>query len=323
MTMKPMPIRVDRFLTVRLFGPLARLNKSKGLRIPILMYHSICDERETTLPYYRVNTSPMRFAEHMKWLHDNGYEVIGLSAAVALISGQPSETATGKQQPHPKNLQGVLPSDRPMAESADPTCRKYVVLTFDDGYRDFYTEAFPVLKRYGYTSTVFLPTAFIDGGNRGLLGKQHLSWKQVQQLHAEGVAFGSHTVNHPQLSHLKLDEVDDELRRSKEIIEAHMCQSTGARVKLDSFCYPFKFPDHDRGFVRSLRSRLEDAGYGCCATTRVGTMAEGEDSFFLKRIPANSLDDPGFFELKLEGGYDWLGKVQYGWKSIVRNKVRG
>lgn len=319
--MNGMSLRLDRILTLYFFGPLSRFVKPKGLRIPILMYHSICDETETDHPYYRINTSPARFAEQMKYLHDNGYSVISLSKAMALISNGQSGTAIRNRQPQESDMQAVLPSDRPIAESTHQAYYKYVVLTFDDGYRDFYTEAFPVLKKYSFTGTVFLPTAFIGGRKPGLLGKQHLTWEQVLELHAEGIAFGSHTVNHPQLSDLKLDELEYELRRSKETIENHINKSTDKPINLDSFCYPYKFPDHDPTFVPILRNGLKSAGYECCATTRIGTMREDKDGFFLKRIPVNSLDDPGFLKLKLEGGYDWLGKVQSGWKSIAGNKV--
>jgi peptidoglycan/xylan/chitin deacetylase (PgdA/CDA1 family) len=319
--MNSMPLRLDRSLTLYFFGPLSRFFKSKGLRIPILMYHSICDETERGHPYYWINTSIARFAEQMKYLYNNGYIVISLSEAVTLISKCKSETAIRKRQAQKSNLQAVLPSDHPIAESTNHNHDKYVVLTFDDGYRDFYTEAFPLLKRHNCTGTVFLPTAFIDGQKRGLLGKEHLTWEQVLELHAKGIAFGSHTVNHPQLSGLKLDELEYELRSSRETIEKHINKSTNKSTDMDSFCYPYKFPDHDPCFVRVLRNELKGAGYRSCATTRVGTMAEDDDCFFLKRIPVNSLDDPRFLKLKLEGGYDWVGKVQYGWKSVASNKI--
>jgi hypothetical protein len=63
--------RFDRALTLSLFGPLTSLTIAKGPHIPILMYHSISDDREDGVhPYYRVNTSPAVFAEHMKYLQE-------------------------------------------------------------------------------------------------------------------------------------------------------------------------------------------------------------------------------------------------------------
>ena len=102
------------------------------------MYHSISEEIEDLVrPYYRVTTSPRRFAMHMRWLKDNHYDVISLSDAVDRLAA------------------GKLGSDRS------------VVLTFDDGFQAFQTAAWPVLQTLGFRATVFLPTAFIgDAGVR-------------------------------------------------------------------------------------------------------------------------------------------------------------
>jgi hypothetical protein len=79
--------RIDRFLTLSLFHPLHRLIRSdKGARIPILMYHSISDDKENKVhPYYRTVTSPEVFADHMRFLYENGYRAISLSEAVAVL----------------------------------------------------------------------------------------------------------------------------------------------------------------------------------------------------------------------------------------------
>ena len=195
-----MPFRIDRLLTLYLFGPLSRLRKPKGLRVPILMYHSISDEPEKGHPYYWINTSPARFAEQMKFLHDNNYRVISLSDAVDLIREQGSPSGSPDRSSHHSNLPSFQSSGvaTPSADSQLSTRNshpassfhnstippfhhsssqsagissshhsnlpsfqssgsdRYVVLTFDDGYRDFYTHAFPVfgnmgsLRRFSY-----------------------------------------------------------------------------------------------------------------------------------------------------------------------------
>jgi peptidoglycan/xylan/chitin deacetylase (PgdA/CDA1 family) len=99
------------------------------------------------------------------------------------------------------------------------TVNKLVVLTFDDGFRDFYTQACPMLKQYGFFATVFLPTALIDDGRKSLKGKDHLSGEDVRDLHNNGVAFGSHTVTHLQLRILQKHEIEYEIKWSKEVIE--------------------------------------------------------------------------------------------------------
>ena len=278
-------MRLDRFLTLYIFGPLARLRKPRGLRIPILMYHSISDDPESGHPYYWINTSPALFADHMRYLADHGYEVIPLSTAVAMIRGFSLNT---KHQ-----------------------TLNTVVLTFDDGYADFFSAAFPVLQRHGFTATVFLPTDYIDGTKPGLRGKQHLTWDQVRELQEQGITFGSHTCSHPQLSDLPPGDAERELLVSRRVFD-------GQRVACAStFCYPFRFPEQNTGFVERFNETLQRVEYEACASTRIGTINAADDIFALKRIPVNSGDDLPLFSAKLSGGYDWLSTLQILAKKLV------
>jgi len=265
----------------------------KGIRIPILMYHSISDEPETGHPYFWINTSPRLFAEHMKFLRDNDYKVISLSEAVEIISQTSKDPTPNTQHTKPR----------------------YMVLTFDDGYRDFYTHAFPILKQFGFSPTVFLPTDFISGEKPGLKGKDHLGWGEVKELHSQGVFFGSHTATHTQLKMLRQDEIEREIRISKETIEDRI----GCYV--DSFSYPYRFPEQDKNFIRNLKNTLLKAGYRNGVSTRLGTAGSPKDTYFLKRLPINSDDTIPFFQAKLEGGFDWLHKLQFLFKQLKRISV--
>lgn len=286
-------MRADRFLTLYLFGPLTRVFQRKSeLRIPILMYHSISDTDETGVhPYYRLCTSPKVFTDQMQYLHENNYSVISLSDAVDLISA----TQSSPQRPYDSTTQRLNDS---IAQQP-----KYVVLTFDDGYKDFYTDAFPSLKQYGYPATVFLPTDYIGNGLAGLRCKQHLTWKEVRELQIQGIVFGSHTCSHPQLYDASSAALKDELARSRSTIET----KTGA---CDGFCYPYKFPDQDGHFVAVLTKDLKSTGYTYGVSTRIGTVNKLTDLFSLKRVPVNSGDDLPLFQAKLEGRYDWLYNFQ-------------
>lgn len=250
-----MSLRLDRLLTLYFFGPLSRFRKPKGLRVPILMYHSISNERETRHPYYWINTSPARFSEHMKYLHDNGYEVIPLSTAVEMIRScptsdlRPPTSCSCNPQPVTRNPQ---PSVLSTPNTRHPTPR-YVVLTFDDGYLDFYTHAFPILQQYGFTATVFLPTAFIDGKRPGIRGKEHLNWDQVRELYSAGIDFGSHTVNHPQLHDLDWPEIEYELRASKEEIESQLNFSSAQTLSVN------RHPETGNGLFVSLPTNTQQS----------------------------------------------------------------
>jgi peptidoglycan/xylan/chitin deacetylase (PgdA/CDA1 family) len=122
--------------------------------------------------------------------------------------------------------------------------------------------------------------------------------------------FGSHTVTHPILKEVAHDQLEAELRDSKATIENEL------GFAIDSFAYPYAFPQHDREFVQRLRGVLIEAGYQNGVSTVIGSTHGIEDRFSLKRLPANSWDDPSLFAAKLNGDYDWLGNVQSLSKSL-------
>jgi len=271
--------RFDRLATLYFFCPLQRYALAGESGIPILMYHSISEvTEERAHPYYWTATTPAIFADHMRHLHEQNYKTVSLQEAVNRI-----ETPGGKRE-------------------------KLAVLTFDDGYQDFYTHAFPALNRYGFSATVFLPTAYIGETSRSFKGTDCLTWNQVRDLGKAGIHFGSHTVTHPQLRTLRAEAIRDEVRCSKETIE----EKLGHRVL--SFAYPYALPETDRAFRRELRGILAEAGYEAGVSTTIGTADQTGDRFFLKRLPANSADDRRLFDAKLAGAYDWLHTLQYAWK---------
>ena len=263
--------RVDRLVSLYLSHPFVlTLGPSAGSRVPILMYHSISDNLfGMSHPYFQINTVPEVFSQQMRWLRNSGYRTSSLP-----------EVLTGLQ--------------------AGEDLSKTIVITFDDGYRDFYTDALPVLKQCGFTATIFLATDRIQHNPVRVEGADYLTWKDVRELHGEGISFGAHTVTHPDLRSLQPDQIEYELGRSKEIIEDHL------GVTVESFSYPHGFPEEDKDYTRYLEDVLCNLGYDHGVSTNLGRASRKSNRFFLPRIPVNSLDDPSFFQAKLQGGYDWL-----------------
>ena len=308
-------MRWDRFVTVNLVSPLVQYGLMKPHPgIPILMYHSISDgPEENVSPYYRTCTRHSRFREHLALLKSAGYQGVTLTAGLAWLQAITS----------------------PSSVLSAPTPPRPVVLTFDDGFRDFYTAAFPVLQEFGFSATMYLPTAFIQdpgprtndhgpttakhelpsrprpGRQQGkvssshpFVGKKFLTWPEVRQLHAAGIEFGSHTVNHPKLVDLDWPEIESEISKSKSEIKHQL----GAPVT--SFAYPYAFPQADKNFVEAFRQLLKRVGYESCVTTEVGRVRSGGDRFRLSRLPVNSADDDDLLLGKLAGNYDWLAFPQ-------------
>lgn len=278
-----MAFRLDRFLTLYFFHPLlSNVNRKSELRIPILMYHSISNDiKMGGHPYYEVCTSPKVFSSHMMFLHDNGYTSIALNDVAAIFA------------------QKKAPPSKP------------VCITFDDGFRDFLTEAFPVLTRHGFSATVFLVTSFVGDRRGGFKGRNCLTWDEIRYLRREGTAFGSHTVSHKDLSKLNLEDLRSELTDSKQIIERELGE------EIDCFSYPYAFPEAKRLFLQNLRTSLTSASYKCCVTTGIGTANGRSDSLSFPRLPVNEFDDIDFFRAKVEGCYDWVRKFQKASKKLA------
>src|SRR5690242_13783507 len=166
--------RADRWATVHLFHPLSKQMPRRRTHVPILMYHSISDCSQPGVhPYYQTTTTPAVFAQHMRFLHENGYVPVTLADALSEL-GSPQDS-----------------SKRP------------VVITFDDGFEDFYTDAFPVLSSHSFTATMFLPTAYIGMAPRTCQSTRCLTWAQVRELAGAGIHFGAHTETNPRLVQLR------------------------------------------------------------------------------------------------------------------------
>jgi peptidoglycan/xylan/chitin deacetylase (PgdA/CDA1 family) len=276
--------RLDRLTTLYFGLPITKMMGPKiGTRVPILMYHSISDHLfGKSHPYSHINTSPEIFRRQMRCLYQEGYRSIDLNE---LVKGFEDGTDLSKA----------------------------VVITFDDGYQDFLTEAMPVLKQCGFMATVFLATGRIQETSMRLEGVDYLTWREVRELHQEGIQFGSHTVTHPDLRCLGPEQIEYELGYSKEVIE----QQLG--VAVNSFAYPFPFPEENTDFTRLLLDELENQGFENGVTAILGRASLRHNRFFLPRLPVNSGDDQSFFRAKLAGGYDWAHWPQWFNKFIYHN----
>lgn len=269
------------------FRPLMEMNVVSSRRaLPILMYHSISEDAEpNNSPYYKTTTRPDVFAQHLRWLNDEGFRSVDLEKGIRIT------------------------------QQGEGECGKVVVITFDDGFRDFYDSAFPALQVHGHTATVFLPTAFIGESRQAFKGRECLTWEEVRELRARGIQFGSHSVNHPVLYETSWGEIENQLALSKKRLELELGE------KVTSFAYPYAFPQQDQRFADAFKKLLRQQGYRHCVTTMIGRVQSGDDLFSLKRLPMNACDDKPLFLAKLSGAYDWLAWPQ-SWSKTIRHKLR-
>ena len=204
--------------------------------VPILLYHYI---RINPNPLDRVgfglSTTPTMFRSEMQYLADQGFHVISLHEAVLAIKDH-----TG------------LPS-RP------------VVLTFDDGYSDFFTTAVPILRSHGFTAT-----DFVISGRMGLNG--FMTPNQVVASDAMGFTIGAHTVDHLGLASLSSARAIWELQQSKRLLESLL----GHQVA--DFAYPY---GSFNAFDAMEAQRL---GFETAVSTLYGSVHSAAQLFELSRI---------------------------------------
>jgi peptidoglycan/xylan/chitin deacetylase (PgdA/CDA1 family) len=169
-----------------------------------------------------------------------------------------------------------------------------VVITFDDGYRDFHQHALPLLVKYQLPALLYLATGLVAEGSETLPGDyEPLTWSQLQEAVGTGlVTIGAHTHLHADLSTASERSAEDEMRRSKETIED----------KLETACRHFAYP-WAVGSVeadRAARRLFDTAALRAWRTNRWGHI----DLYRLGRVPVLRSDGKRFFKAKANGRLD-------------------
>ena len=246
---------------------------AKANRLAILTYHSL------DLSGSVVSAAPSEFENQMNALAANGFRGTSLREAVK----------------H-REQTGTWPAQT-------------VVLTFDDGFANFYEVAMPVLARHGFTATVFIISGYMGGQNdwdappAGLGVLPILSWPQAAELARAGIEIGSHTQTHRDLRHCSPSEVEHELTASCADIEEHL----GLRPK--SFAYPY-------GAVNDLSRQLATREFRAACTTEL-RRTNDDPVNLLPRIDMYYLKSPRKFARLLEGQLDQYLAIRR-WGRLAR-----
>src|SRR5262249_48692534 len=151
-----------------------------------------------------------------------------------------------------------------------------LAITFDDGYRDNYDYAAPILREYNLPATFFVTTEFIGSNvvpwwDRELeIERPWMTWKHVRSLRRDGFEIGSHTRSHAELTSLSSDEARLEILGSCQDLEQQLSSPVTA------FAFPYgrekQIADHHRTIAR-------EAGLSCCCSCDGGTNPRGGDAF--------------------------------------------
>jgi peptidoglycan/xylan/chitin deacetylase (PgdA/CDA1 family) len=213
--------------------------------VPVIQYHMI----DTPTRQSRVRggfTPPERFARQMRYLKGQDFVFYTASELIAYYRQQGKFPARG------------------------------ITITFDDGCRDNYTNAFPVLQALGIKATIFLVPSVIGQVTAKPLAegeepRAHLSREEILEMAKHGIEFGSHTTNHKLLHKLSLEEVKYEVSDAKKQIEDLL------QRRCETLAYPAGF------FTSEVERIVEDVGYTCAFSTVYGPV-ERTDLYALNRI---------------------------------------
>lgn len=220
--------------------------------IPILLYHSVSDNPSPDAALCSV--TPAALVRQLSYLADQGYEAMTVSQLACALRGMSKLT------------------------------ERLVVITFDDGFADFYTTALPALEKCGFAATLYVTTGHIqDQGDRAGANRPGLmlSWDQLLEARARGIEIGAHSHTHPELDTLLPRTARSEIELSKALLEDRL------QSEVASFAYPYGYAS------TRVRRMVCEAGYQSACAVKKMLSHPGDDLYLLKRLvilPSTSLD---------------------------------
>lgn len=260
----PLKIRLRRQIGRAIYA--ARGPDRADHAIRILNYHEITGEPPRD-DWAQMRTPRPLFEAQMQWLVSAGYRAVTVETAVAHLRGE-----------------GAWPAER------------VVALTFDDGFRNFLTEAWPCLRRLGLPSTLCVATDLLEQD------PSRLRWSELRALMASGlVSCAAHSVTHRTLRRLPPGELARELRDSKRRIEEELQRPVSA------LAYPYGSYD---AFDATTIAQARAAGFVAAMTTIAGTNRPGVDLFRLRRTRISWVDALPEFQMAMAGAFDWYAAYQ-------------
>ncbi len=240
-------------------------------KIPILTYHSIDNSGSV------ISTSPEKFQSQMQFLSDTSFNVISLEIIISCIR---------ENRPFPP---------------------KSIAITFDDGFKNVYDTAYPILKELGFKATVFLVTGYCGKNNQwqGQPAKipvlEIMGWDEVIEMANNGIDFGAHTVNHPNLLELSLEQAEDEIVNSKKVLEERL------EKNILFFAYPYG------GKTNKFSNIIKDE-FQCAASTELKVADLDSDIYSLPRTDMYYFSRNNYFS--------WIGASRFNSYIKIRNLLR-
>ena len=240
----------------------------KKYEVPVVMYHRVINKSENegihgTYIYENI------FREHMKYLKENNFSVITFEDLNNI----------GWRNRFDKN-------------------KKYIIITFDDGYVDNYELAFPILKKFNFKATIFLMGESTynewDVKADGEKSFPLMSVEMIKEMQDYGIEFGAHTFNHPKLNKLSNDEIKHQIVDVKKPLEEKIGR------EIITFAYPY-------GILNDYAKKMvEEAGYTFGVATDSGSVCLSDDLYQIRRIAIFPNTNLFSFKRKVKGNYNFI-----------------
>lgn len=244
-------------------------------RIPVLTYHSL-DKSGSP-----ISTSPEEFRWQMEYLREDNWHTLALNE---LVEG---------------HARGAWPA-------------RTVALTFDDGFRNFGEQALPILAACGFSATLFIVTDWI-GVTNGWSGQSHwmptlplMDWDTLSKVANVGIEIGAHSLTHPHLPRLSIDEAKQQIVESQRRIE----QRIGRPVH--AFAYPY-------GETTVAVEEIVSEHFRCGFTTRLESVTSSSSTSTFGRIDMYYLRNRRLFRAFVAGGLEWYIRVRH-WMRFFRHR---
>lgn len=243
------------------------VNKKK-YDVPVIMYHRVINNPENEGVYGTYVYEDM-FKKHLQYLKDKNYTVITFKDLDKI--GWRNRFEKGK---------------------------KYIILTFDDGYKDNYDLAFPILKEFNFKATIFLMGSLTynewdvkAGGERKF---SLMSVEMIKEMQDYGIEFGAHTFNHPKINTLSNEEIEHQIVDVKKPLEEKIGK------EIITFAYPY-------GILNDYAKEMaKKAGYTFALATDSGSVCLSDDLYQIRRIAIFPNTNLFSFKRKVAGNYNFI-----------------
>lgn len=226
------------FLAVLILCPYFPIY-AKDTKLPILLYHYLEPIKTKDTLRAGMTVTPEEFTKQLKFIGESGYKTITMSEMSAKL-----ESFSSKE--------------------------KYVALTFDDGYLDFYEYAFPLLKKYQMKATIYVIYDAINAPG-------YLSEEMIKEMTSSGlVEIGSHALDHKKLTSLNIIEAKRQIFLSKELFAKRF------KMPVITFAYPYG------SFNQTISNLVKEAGYTAAISIMPGEIQSEKNRFYLSRLRPNN-----------------------------------